>query len=160
MRRVKRIWVLLLTLFLAIAAFTGCSGNSAVENGMYSEAAETEESGFHIREDGQYTSKDEVALYIHTYGCLPNNYITKKEAKELGWDSREGNLWDVAPGKSIGGSRFGNYESQLPEAEGRKYYECDINYEGGYRGTERLIYSSDGLVFYTEDHYKTFQQLY
>lgn len=160
MRRVKRIWVLLLTLFLAIAAFTGCSGNSAVENGMYSEASETEESGFHIREDGQYTSKDEVALYIHTYGCLPNNYITKKEAKELGWDSREGNLWDVAPGKSIGGSRFGNYESQLPEAEGRKYYECDINYEGGYRGTERLIYSSDGLVFYTEDHYKTFQQLY
>ena len=83
MRRVKRIWVLLLTLFLAIAAFTGCSGNSAVENGMYSEAAETEESGFHIREDGQYTSKDEVALYIHTYGCLPNNYIP--EHTPLSW---------------------------------------------------------------------------
>ena len=38
--------------------------------------------------------------------------------------------------------------------------ECDIDYDGGYRGPKRLIYSNDGLVFYTEDHYKTFEQLY
>ncbi len=113
-----------------------------------------------IDEDGSYTTRDEVALYLHTYGRLPDNYITKKDAENLGWDSKKGNLWDVAPGKSIGGSYFGNYEKQLPEKKGRKYYECDINYEGKYRGAERIIYSDDGLVFYTGDHYETFEQLY
>lgn len=66
----------------------------------------------------------------------------------------------MAPGKSIGGSHFGNYEGMLPEKKGRKYYECDLEYEGGYRGAKRLIYSNDGLIFYTEDHYQTFEQLY
>jgi len=113
-----------------------------------------------IEESGTYTSKDEVALYLHVYGCLPDNYITKREAEDLGWNSKEGNLWDVAPGMSIGGSRFGNYEGALPDKEGRKYFECDIDYEGGYRGAKRLVYSDDGLIFYTEDHYNTFEQLY
>jgi guanyl-specific ribonuclease Sa len=113
-----------------------------------------------ITEDGAYTSKKEVALYLHTYGHLPNNYITKSEAESLGWDSKKGNLWDVAPGKSIGGSHFGNYEKQLPDAKGRKYSECDIDYDGTYRNAKRIIYSNDGLIFYTEDHYKTFEQLY
>lgn len=113
-----------------------------------------------ISEDGTYTSKEDVALYIHTFGHLPDNYITKKEAKALGWDNSAGNLDDVAPGMSIGGDRFGNYEGSLPEADGRKYVECDINYSGGYRGAERIIFSNDGLVFYTNDHYKTFEQLY
>lgn len=113
-----------------------------------------------ISEDGEYSSRDEVALYLHTYGRLPGNYITKREAQALGWDSKAGNLQEAAPGKSIGGNRFGNYEGQLPEKEGRKYYECDVEYEGGYRGAKRLIYSNDGLIFYTEDHYKTFEQLY
>jgi len=113
-----------------------------------------------ISEDGTYTSKEEVAEYIHLYGHLPSNYITKKEAEALGWDSREGNLWEVAPDKSIGGSRFGNYEGNLPDKDGRKYFECDIDFEGGYRGAKRIIYSNDGLIFYTEDHYRTFEQLY
>lgn len=113
-----------------------------------------------VEESGVYTSKEEVALYIHLYGHLPDNYITKREAEDLGWDSRAGNLWEVAPGMSIGGSRFGNYEGALPDKEGRKYYECDIDYEGGYRGAKRIIYSDDGLIFYTEDHYKTFEELY
>jgi len=113
-----------------------------------------------IDENGVYDTKEDVALYLHIYGHLPDNYITKKEAEKLGWRSKEGNLWDVAPGMSIGGSRFGNYERQLPEKEGRKYYECDLEYDGGYRGAKRLIYSDDGLIFYTEDHYKTFEQLY
>ena len=119
--------------------------------------AETEDE---LAEDGIYTSKEEVALYIHTYGHLPENYITKKEAESLGWNSKKGNLWDVAPGMSIGGSHFGNYEGLLPEKKGRKYYECDLDYEGGYRGAKRLIYSNDGLIFYTEDHYESFEQLY
>lgn len=113
-----------------------------------------------IEESGVYTSKDEVALYLHTYGRLPRNYITKRDAQDLGWDSKKGNLWDVAPGMSIGGSPFGNYEGALPEKKGRKYFECDIDYEGGYRGAKRLIYSDDGLIFYTEDHYGTFEQMY
>lgn len=112
------------------------------------------------REDGAYISKDEVASYLHIYGRLPDNYITKKEAQELGWDSKKGNLDEVAPGMSIGGSYFGNYEGLLPKKKGRKYYECDLEYGGGYRGAKRLIYSNDGLIFYTEDHYKTFEQLY
>lgn len=113
-----------------------------------------------IDENGTYTSKEEVALYLHTYGHLPENFLTKKEAQALGWDNKKGNLQDVAPGMSIGGDRFGNYEGLLPEADKRKYFECDIDYEGGYRGSERIIFSNDGLIFYTEDHYKTFEQLY
>ena len=113
-----------------------------------------------IREDGNYTSKDEVALYIHTYNKLPINYITKQQAEEQGWDSSSGNLDEVLPGMSIGGSSFGNYESKLPKANGRQYFECDIDYEGGYRNSKRLVYSNDGLIFYTEDHYENFEQLY
>jgi len=113
-----------------------------------------------IAEDGSYTGKEEVALYIHTYGRLPDNFISKSKAEDMGWVNSEGNLDEVAPGKSIGGSRFGNYEGLLPEKDGRKYYECDINYAGGYRGGERIVYSNDGLVFYTADHYESFEQLY
>ena len=113
-----------------------------------------------VEESGVYSTKDEVAQYLHLYGHLPDNYITKQEAEQLGWNSKEGNLWEVAPGKSIGGNRFGNYEGLLPDKKGRKYFECDIDFEGGYRGAKRLIYSSDGLIYYTEDHYNTFEQLY
>lgn len=116
-----------------------------------------------IDEDGHYISKEEVALYIHTYGKLPSNFISKKEAEELGWKQKQGEagqLHVAAPGMSIGGSRFGNYEGLLPEADGRKYYECDINYVKGNRGAERIVYSNDGLIFYTGDHYESFEQLY
>ena len=119
-----------------------------------------EEEVFVISEDGQYSSKEEVAYYIHLYGHLPSNYITKNEAKELGWESNKGNLWDVAPGKSIGGDKFGNREGLLPKDKNRQYYECDIDYAGGYRNEKRIIYSNDGFVFYTEDHYNSFDQIY
>ncbi len=122
--------------------------------------SETESDKGSVTEDGEYTSKDEVALYIHLYEHLPDNYITKKQAEKLGWNSKEGNLWDVAPGKSIGGSYFGNYEEILPEENGRDYYECDIDYKGGRRNAKRIVFSDDGLIFYTEDHYKSFEQLY
>lgn len=113
-----------------------------------------------ISEDGTYSSKEEVALYLHLYGHLPDNYITKKEAEMLGWDSGKGNLWEAAPGRSIGGGRFGNYEGLLPEKENRQYYECDIDYNGGYRNEKRIVYSDDGLIYYTEDHYESFEKLY
>lgn len=107
-----------------------------------------------------YTDPYDVADYLHAYGELPPNFITKNEAKELGWDSAKGNLWDVAPGMSIGGDRFGNREGLLPKADGRTWYECDVNYEGGYRGADRVLYSSDGLIYCTFDHYESFTAIY
>ncbi len=112
-----------------------------------------------IDEDGEYDSKDDVALYIYTYGHLPSNYITKKQAQALGWEG--GSLEPYAPGKSICGSRFGNYEGLLPEKEGRSYTECDIDTKGKKsRGAKRIVFSNDGLIFYTEDHYESFELLY
>ena len=110
-----------------------------------------------VQEDGWYSTKEEVAEYLETYGHLPENYITKKEAQALGWDNAKGNLWDVAEGKSIGGDRFGNREGLLPSAHGRTWYECDIDYQGGYRGKERLVFSDDGLIYYSDDHYASFE---
>ncbi len=104
-----------------------------------------------------YTAPEDVAEYIYLYGELPENFITKREAGNLGWESSEGNLWEVAPGMSIGGDYFGNYEGLLPDG---KYRECDVNYDGGYRGAERIIYGEDGSVWYTDDHYESFTQLY
>lgn len=118
------------------------------------------EAGAGIREDGSYTSRDEVALYLHSYGKLPKNFISKKEAEEQGFRFGEGDFGEAFPGMSVGGSRFGNYEGQLPEKAGRRYYECDIDYQGGRRNAKRLVYSNDGLIFYTDDHYKSFTQLY
>ena len=118
------------------------------------------ERGPTVEEDGAYTTKDEVALYIHTYGHLPRNFISKTKARQRGWVASEGNLDEVCPGMSIGGSEFYNDEGQLPDKRGRRWTECDINYHGGYRGAERIVFSNDGLIFYTADHYETFEQLY
>ena len=113
-----------------------------------------------IDEYGWYDAPEDVAEYIHTYGKLPENFISKNEARDLGWVSSEGNLWDVAYGMSIGGDKFGNREGLLPDAKGRTWYECDVNYSGGFRGDERIVYSNDGLIYYTDDHYESFTQLY
>ncbi len=123
-----------------------------------SETSDRETGG--IREDGSYTSRDEVALYLHTYQKLPQNFISKRDAEEQGFRFGEDDFGESFPGKSVGGSRFGNYDGLLPDKAGRRYYECDIDYTGGRRNAKRLVYSNDGLIFYTEDHYKTFVQLY
>ena len=112
-----------------------------------------------VTRSGWYDSMEEVAVYIAAYHALPGNFITKNQAAALGWSSSAGNLWKVARGKSIGGDRFGNYEGQLPDRKGRTWKECDVNYAGGYRGGERLLYSSDWLIYYTGDHYSTFTQV-
>ncbi len=172
--KIRRLTVWILAVFMlagAVLTVSGCSAGTpaatqAETTRSITEAPEEtqseapeEEPGL-PEEDGAFTTKEEVAAYLHAYGHLPDNYITKKDAEALGWNSKKGNLWDIAPGMSIGGSRFGNYEKKLPEKDGRKYFECDLNYDGGYRGAERLIYSNDGLIFYTGDHYETFEQLY
>ena len=112
-----------------------------------------------VEEDGWYDSMEEVCVYLASYGELPDNYLTKDEAQALGWQSSKGNLWDVAPGRSIGGDRFGNYEGLLPDAKGRRWTECDIDFDGGYRGAKRVIFSSDGLLYYTQDHYASFDEV-
>ena len=112
-----------------------------------------------IDEAGEYTSKDDVSLYLDTYGHLPQNFITKSDARALGWSG--GGLDDYAYGKCIGGDRFGNNEGLLPEARGRQYYECDIDtLHKDSRGAKRIVFSDDGLIYYTEDHYESFDLLY
>ncbi|MDO5131497.1 MAG: ribonuclease domain-containing protein [Eubacteriales bacterium] len=107
-------------------------------------------------ENGTYTGKEDVALYLHVYGKLPGNFITKKQAEKLGWSG--GSLEKYAPGMCIGGDKFKNYEGNLPDGS---YHECDINTLGKKsRGAERLVYSDDGRIYYTGDHYKTFTLLY
>lgn len=109
-----------------------------------------------ISENGVYTTAEDVALYLHTYGRLPLNFMTKKEARAKGWT--HGSLEEYAPGMCIGGDFFGNYEGVLPEGN---YHECDINTLGAdSRGPERLVYSDDGRIYYTNDHYESFRLLY
>lgn len=109
-----------------------------------------------VEEDGVYTSKDDVSLYLQTYGHLPSNFITKSEAKRLGWEG--GSLEKYAPGKCIGGDVYGNYEGLLPEED--EYHECDIDTLGAdSRGSKRLVYS-DTAIYYTDDHYESFTLLF
>ncbi len=174
----KRLFALLFALLLALP-LTGCRNaaqTAAVEAAPPAElvllpdepesaaAAEAPEAqaapeAAPLPEDGCYDSRDDVALYLHLYGHLPANYITKKEAEILGWTG--GSLEPYAPGKCIGGGRFGNYEGLLPAADGRRYTECDIDTLGASsRGAKRIVYSNDGLIYYTEDHYASFTLLY
>ena len=113
-----------------------------------------------VSEDGWYDSKEEVALYLHLYGRLPGNYVTKAEAEAKGWTGGSVERY-TGEGTAIGGSRFGNYEGLLPKASGRTYTECDIGTVGtSSRGAKRLVFSNDGLIYYTEDHYESFELLY
>lgn len=112
-----------------------------------------------VTQDGWYDTMEEVAVYLALYDALPDNYLTKKEAQKLGWVSSKGNLWNVAYGCSIGGDRFGNYEGILPEKSGRRWTECDIGFEGDYRGAKRIVFSNDDLIYYTDDHYESFEQV-
>lgn len=149
----KKILPVFLILFLMIF-FAGClNQDTPAEKDEASYQEVSAGSSNEIDENGSYTSKEDVALYLHTYGKLPGNFITKKEASELGW--RAGSLEPYAPGKCIGGDRFGNYEGHLPEED--KYHECDIDTLGkNNRGSKRIVYSDDGDIYYTEDHYRSF----
>ena len=189
-RRSRSLWIsLLLAVILTIGSLAGCrSGgpagsakpqeNASVLQTVTDDAEQENQEGLQqieaepeseieadtepeeetpaIDEDGSYTTKEDVALYIHTYGRLPSNFITKKEAEKLGWSG--GSLEPYAPGKCIGGSYFGNYEGILPDGD---YKECDIDTLGQKkRGAKRIIYSDDGRIYYTDNHYESFTQLY
>ena len=135
----KKLTALWLSLLLAFGTLTGCAGQIGIIGG----------------EDGQYDSKDEVSAYLTEYGHLPSNDLTKKQAQALGWQG--GSLEPYAPGCSIGGDRFGNYEGTLPDGS---YHECDLNTRGAdKRGAERLVYADDGRIYYTADHYESFEEI-
>lgn len=177
----KAVSLLLALLMLAALALTGCDESGlptaeeintvisiveslsdgepdAGEEPLPSEPEKAPDSSL-PDEHGSYTSREDVAAYLIAYGHLPENFITKKDARALGWEG--GSLEDFAPGKCIGGDFFGNYEGLLPSAKGRKYTECDIDTLGRRsRGSKRLIFSNDGLIYYTEDHYESFTLLY
>ena len=160
----KKLTSLLALILVALSVFFGMPEDTAqvaetypVESIAIQQLLEEPETEAAIDPLGSYTSKEEVALYIHLYGELPMNFMTKKHAKALGWEG--GALEPVAPGMSIGGDYFGNYEGLLPED--REYTECDIDTRGkDNRGAKRIVFSDDGLIYYTEDHYKTFELLY
>lgn len=178
------IWKRLVLMALCLALLTGCGGRGAGQGGpsaespavsadsgetlpgydgtegpLYTDEGTGDQTGAgesYLDEDGTYSSAEDVALYLHTYGQLPDNFITKNEARDLGWSG--GGLEDYAPGKCIGGDRFGNREGLLPKGN---YYECDINTLGANsRGAERLVWDDQGNIYYTNDHYESFEQLY
>ena len=105
-----------------------------------------------------YYDLENVVLYLEIYDELPPNYITKNQAQDLGWEG--GSVEKYKEGAAIGGDTFGNREGLLPKAAGRSYTECDIDTKGySSRGSRRLVFSNDGLYFYTSDHYETFAEV-
>lgn len=115
MKYLAGIFLLILVLLGGCAGGTASSGQTTEKATLQASGEQESEEQREVSEEEEYTSKEDVALYLHLFGHLPDNFITKKEARELGWVSKEGNLGKVAPGKSIGGDYFGNYEGLLPE---------------------------------------------
>ena len=164
-KRLIRFSKLFAVLLAAVLLLCACSAN-AVEtakrkkNTAAPAVTETPAVAEPTAEPGPLDEAQRIADYIFEHGKLPDNFITKKEAQALGWDKYVNKVNDVAPGKSIGGDYFGNYEKQLPVVQGRKYYEADCYYFGGDRNEYRIIYSNDGHVWFTGDHYQTFTELF
>lgn len=146
----------------AVETATTAESQTAIETTAVETTAvskETKATEAEINRDGAYTTKEDVALYLYTYGVLPENFLTKKQAQAKGWQS--GGLDKYVDGGCIGGDKFGNFEGVLPSKKGRQYYECDIDtLHKKQRGAKRIVFSNDGLIYYTEDHYSTFELLY
>ena len=156
MAALKRRLAALALFFALLIALTGCAALDDLSD-IAALLPATNETAVVSESDAAYTSKDDVSAYLLLYGELPSNFITKSEARALGWPG--GDLWAYAEGMSIGGDRFGNREGLLPEDD--IYYECDIDYHGGARGAKRLIYCEDvEHIYYTDDHYASFETVY
>ena len=152
----KKLSSLLLTLLSLFMVFT-MAACGADDTSVAFTTTDVDIAQADLDPNGSYTTKEDVALYIHLYGCLPDNFMTKDEARDLGWEG--GSLEPYAPGMCIGGDYFGNYEGLLPED--REYTECDIDTLGAdSRGPKRIVFSVDGLIYYTGDHYESFELLY
>ncbi|MDY3005591.1 ribonuclease domain-containing protein [Anaerococcus porci] len=143
--RIKNFLLKFLFAFSVIFLLTGCVDSSTTK--ISNEST--------ISEDKAYYKKYDVIAYLKEYEKLPPNYLTKKEARKLGRIPKEGNLWEVTDKGVIGGDYFGNFEKNLPEGD---YKECDVNYNGGKRGPERLVFDEDFNIYYTNDHYNSFSK--
>lgn len=161
MKKFTKFSAYLLVLLMLAALLSGCLSAPAEQSPGDVPPISVEENRAEpaLDEYGSYTTKEDVALYIHTYGCLPSNFITKGQARQAGWSG--GSLEPYCPGMCIGGDSFGNREGLLPKAQGRSWTECDVNTLGAdSRGAERIVFSNDGLIYYTGDHYESFTLLY
>ena len=168
MKSKRRIVALIALLTAAVLILGSCTADAAVTGKRKKKATPTPEAAVTAapaetpettEEPGPIIEPQAIADFLFEHGELPDNFITKKEAQELGWKTRYRYVSDAAPGMSIGGDYFGNYEGKLPVIKGRKYYECDCWYTEGPRSEYRIIYSNDGHVWYTEDHYNTFTEM-
>ena len=151
----KKLWAALLVAIVAAAAGLQPGKQPALAP-QHSSAQYTPTAHSDISE---LTAERRVAGYLQQHQQLPDYYITKSQARRDGWDASKGNLCDTLPGKAIGGDRFSNREGRLPQQQGRKWFEADVNYRCGHRNADRLLYSSDGLIFLTKDHYRSFNKV-
>ena len=165
----QKLLAFFLAMLLSVSIIAGCGSNSPKSNDKQTTQTTTvnttksnngQNTAANVKANsGKIKISESAAAYINEYKRLPHNYITKNEAKKLGWQTK-GTLDKVAPGKSIGGDRYGNYEGKLPKKNGRNWKECDIDYVKGNRNAKRIVFSNDGLIYYTGDHYKSFSKLY
>lgn len=161
--KIIKIILVLLLIFGVVYGLKSCGiiGGHRDENASSAEQSyddysdDEDNSSSDIDEDGEYTSAYDVAEYINIYHKLPSNYVKEGKAKAKGWKTNE---CPADYGIMIGGKKFKNYEKLLPEGE--TYYECDVDYDGNSRGESRLVYTKDGTVYYTSNHYESFTQLY
>lgn len=121
-----------------------------------SHAESNSENGSDENSIDELTDDDKVISYVKANHKLPDYYLTKSEAKSKGWVPSKGNLCDVLNGKAIGGDKFSNREKQLPKGE--QYYEADVNYNCGHRGADRIVFTENGDVWLTKNHYKSFEK--
>lgn len=167
---VYKLIIVLLLVLIAVRYIKGCAqkGNRPPHQNKEQPAvkniqpeSDTQHQQNTIGENGsidELTKESLVVAYVKQHNRLPDYYIKKKQARKLGWNPAEGNLCEVLPGKAIGGDFFTNREGSLPEKPERTWYEADLNYNCAHRNADRLLFSNDGLVFVTKDHYKTFVQ--
>ncbi len=154
------LWIIATILLVGIWFFNNNSesNTSIIETIENTLQDNVDEKSVNVKDISALTDERIVVEYVRKHNRLPDYYMTKREANSKGWNSSKGNLCDVLPGIAIGGDHFGNREGLLPKKSGRKYFEADLNYNCGRRNADRLVYSNDGLIFITKDHYKSFQK--
>lgn len=149
---------LIISLFTLISCTPSQKNNPANESYVRdsSSLSENPNSAQSSQDISALTAEKVVVDYVKKHHQLPDYYVTKSKARSQGWSPSRGNLCDVLPRKAIGGDRFGNRERKLPQ--GKRYYEADINYDCGRRDVDRLIYTLEGEVWVTYDHYQSFNK--
>jgi len=132
--------------------------NTTISDVRYGETKNTDDynNSQNFNDITELTEENKVISYVKENHRLPEYYITKSEAKKQGWNPSQGNLCEVLPGKAIGGDYFGNREGRLPKDE--KYFEADVNYSCGNRNADRIIFTKNGDVYLTKDHYRSFEK--